>query len=233
MDSINSTKNIIPIVNQWNNIFNAAPGDELYCRVRTITLTRHPRIQFNCQLTWTIEFWTSMDDVNVLPPTLLSILNDDGSTRSSFSMDLLVTPKDQDGLGLLFLMVRTQLECNLNRLGLQTQTSAFTYTDICNSRLGDGISYLVTSNKDLPNRHVINFEHRKTFSIDPSTNSLIQTFEGMMLHVEGSGCVEVPIKYAYNGMVLLYSALELLYDNNPIIVNIVKNNQVIGNAYKS
>lgn len=232
MESILPSDNLIEIKNTYNIIFNAVVDQPLFCRVRSITLTRHPKILYTCQLSWGIDFWESIEDVGTVLPKSMLIIDYHDVPKLSFTRDILVTPKDQDGLGTLFTTVKNQLVHNIVSMRGHLYPGPFTYRDMCMSGLEDGTSYLVTSENSIPNRHIIDFEHRKEYTLN-TAGELVLSFNGMVLNSSGEDLVYVPIEYNYKGLSLLYTTLEQLYNNVPITVSVIKNNKVITDAYKS
>ncbi len=230
MDQILANYNIVRVENIWGNLYNVPNSiPEIFIRVKRIVLSRHPKILYTSLLAWELEYWEREADIGVIPPNQLLGVNPSGTIIRVFNMDINVTPSGPDGLGVLYSSIRVQLENNFGSICNPSRSRSFSYEEMVSSPPIVDTSYLVLTNTS--NRHITSYSHQGLYELD-SAGNLVPTFDGMYLTIENEGNLLVPIRFNYKGIELLYAALRVLYNNTPITIKAVKNNQVIDHAYQ-
>ena len=225
MDLIPASYNVVRVENIWGNLYSVPlEVSEIFVRVKRIVLHRHPKILYTSLLEWELEYWEREADIGVVAPRPVLGIDSNGTIVRVFTMDITITPKGPDGLGVLYASIRVQLENNFGSICNPSRSRSFTYTETVNSPSISDTSYLVLAGNN--NRHVTAYTHQGLYELDGAGN-LAQTFDGMLLSIENEGNLLVPIPFNYKGIDLLYSALRVLYQSTPITVKAVKNNQVI------
>ena len=225
MDLIPASYNVVRVENIWGNLYSVPlEVSEIFVRVKRIVLHRHPKILYTSLLEWELEYWEREADIGVVAPRPVLGIDSSGTIVRVFTMDITITPKGPDGLGVLYSSIRVQLENNFGSICNLSRSRSFTYTETVNSPSISDTSYLVLAGNN--NRHVTAYTHQGLYELDGAGN-LVQTFDGMLLSIENEGNLLVPIPFNYKGIDLLYSALRVLYQSTPITVKAVKNNQVI------
>ena len=225
MDLIPASYNVVRVENIWGNLYSVPlEVSEIFVRVKRIVLHRHPKLLYTSLLEWELEYWEREADIGVVAPRPVLGIDSNGTIVRVFTMDITITPKGPDGLGVLYASIRVQLENNFGSICNPSRSRSFTYTETVNSPPISDTSYLVLSGTN--NRHVTAYTHQGLYELD-GEGSLVQTFDGMLLSIENEGNLLVPIPFNYKGIDLLYSALRVLYQSTPITVKAVKNNQVI------
>lgn len=225
MDLIPASYNVVRVENIWGNLYSVPLAvSEIFVRVKRIVLHRHPKILYTSLLEWELEYWEREEDIGVVAPRPVLGIDSNGTIVRVFTMDITITPKGPDGLGVLYSSIRVQLENNFGSICNPSRSRSFSYIEMVNSPSISDTSYLVLAGNS--NRHITAYTHQGLYELDGEGN-LVQTVDGMLLSIENEGNLLVPIPFNYKGIDLLYSALRVLYQSTPITVKAVKNNQVI------